>query len=161
MRRNVLHALAGGPRQYVLFPVIYNVSRQEEIVSAAIDEGFGIVDKLKLAGKEWFLWQQVGIQLWTFILRFKNPVFEEEQEWRIMNLPYSGIEKTALVRFRVTGGSIIPYIELSITREVISRIVQGPSLHPVLGRMAVKMLLAESGFDSETPFELSKIPLRG
>jgi hypothetical protein len=39
MRRSILNALAGEPRQYVLFPVLYSVKRQEEIVSLAVEEG--------------------------------------------------------------------------------------------------------------------------
>ena len=47
MNRNRLNTLAGKPRQYVLFPVIYDVKRQEEIVRCTIDEAFSTVEKVE------------------------------------------------------------------------------------------------------------------
>jgi hypothetical protein len=89
MSRSVLNALPCEPTQYVLFPVIYDTGIQNEMVKSAIDHAFSTVDKLKLTGEEWLVWwNEVGRQLWTSSLRFKNPVFEEEQEWRIAPCEY-------------------------------------------------------------------------
>lgn len=148
MSRNVLIALAGVPAQYTLFPVIYDIARQRKIVQDLIEnDAFGTIARLGLTGQDWFSWwHEIGIQLSTFIFRFKNPDFEKEREWRILSLQKVGAEDAMPVKVRARSGVDVPYIELPLNQATISCIVKGPRC--VLGTEAVGILLDQHGFAS-------------
>ncbi len=146
IRRHEMMALAGEPQSYVLFPVIYDVARQHEIVMTIIAEAFEKIRELSLKEREWsYWWQEVGIQLLTFILRFKDPMFHNEREWRTLKLQ-SPSDKDALpVRYRQGIRGIIPYIELPLTANAVAEVIEGPKSS--IGQKAIKIVLDKYGLN--------------
>ena len=72
----------------------------------------------------------------------KDPVFREEQEWRIMTMqsPYDSKEQ-----YRVSNGLLIPYRSIDLdqppARFPITRVLVGPSLHPEQARNSLRRFL--------------------
>ena len=99
----------------------------------------------------------------------KHPSFAEEREWRAAKL-YKG--DTVALRFRPGKSSLIPYIAIPlpvqhVDKELIKRIVVGPTPKVEEAITAVKMLLRSNGykvkkFNEETGVEVisSQIPYR-
>ena len=100
----------------------------------------------------------------------KNEAFREEKEWRLIwtqrragdaQLP----EFCRPIRFRVSGGNLVPYVELSWPQEggaprmPIFQIRYGPTRLPDLARDAVQDLVEAAGFHN-LKVEGSKVPLR-
>jgi hypothetical protein len=120
-----------------------------------------------------------SINIWTSAIFFKNPAFEEEDEWRIalepeMGGPASYIDPsfcgrgTSDVGFRVSGNRIVPYFVFPFTVDAITNIVVGPKNFARDNVTALKFFLASNGYNvgafSDTPrsirIELSKATYR-
>ena len=104
-----------------------------------------------------------------FYFCFKDPLFKEEAEWRLIaELTQEERVSAAALRFRPGHGVPIPYLEIKplasagpwTGRLPISSVVHGPTLDPRSTQLALEMLLRKHAY----PFvEVagSKIPLRG
>jgi hypothetical protein len=97
---------------------------------------------------------------------FKHFSFSEEREWRaVAVVDQQGMPEE--VKFRPTGGVIVPYITLdmrarsgpNLGRIPLGRIVCGPTLQAELSLRAVAMALREYGHNG-CEVKLSKVPLR-
>jgi hypothetical protein len=112
-------------------------------------------------------------ELSEYLYCFKSPVFEEEQEWRVIHTvlnyhPYDEIDDT--LKFRASGGNVIPYIELDFTPPTqpfvargypISSVTFGPSLHPDLTKRSLYVLFDSTlGTGNGVAISSSDIPLR-
>lgn len=90
------------------------------------------------------------------IVTFKNPAFEEENEWRLIARPslirtqmaQQSEEEAASFKFRESRGSLVPYLELLPRAEKIPlrSVRYGPSLEGSRVENPVRMLLAGCGF---------------
>jgi len=107
------------------------------------------------------------IELWAkdLLKAFDQQREVEEAEWRVIQF---GLD-APLVKFRTSGGGIVPYVELDLTAETSDRprlpirtITYGPTLEPAVSERALKMLCSTAGYsDSEVIVRQSSIPFRG
>lgn len=112
-------------------------------------------------------------ELSEYLYCFKSPVFKEEQEWRVIHTvlnyrPYDAPNDT--LKFRASGGNVIPYIELGFGAPTqpfvargypISSVTFGPSLHPDLTKRSLYVLLDSTlGSGNGVNIGSSDIPLR-
>lgn len=112
-------------------------------------------------------------ELSEYLYCFKSPVFEEEQEWRVIHTvlnyrPYD--EDNDTLKFRASGGNVIPYIELEFAAPTqplvargypISSVTFGPSLHPDVTERSLYVLLDSTlGIGNGVSISNSDIPLR-
>jgi hypothetical protein len=142
-------------------PWQYRVTRSlfTDLMLAVSDKSLG--DELSSTDRQGLLVDVVRFAedlLLDSVIAFKNPVFEEEKEWRLIARPH--LDSAEVVprpvrkggpsdfKFRRSGGSLVPYIELLPKRERIPLVSvrYGPSLEPGRTRNSVDMLLAASGF---------------
>lgn len=90
----------------------------------------------------------------------KNSSFSEEKEWRLITRPISIHDDR--VRHREGNTTLIPYLEINVTREEgefpIEHIFIGPSPHPDLASLSVTSLVTAN--DVSTSTTPSKIPYR-
>jgi len=101
------------------------------------------------------IWQGAAQALSPLVVMFKNPVFVEEQEWRLVNV---NLMQTLL--YRRSGQRIVPYVRIPINdKTAITRVIRGPYFSGPQERGAYLMLVSH-GFISGAIFEDSKIPLR-
>jgi hypothetical protein len=93
----------------------------------------------------------------------KHPGFSEEKEWRILaNFDSAHASRVCLRPSRTT---LVPYVELNLSvpggqdKLPIREVVQGPTAHPELARLAVDWLFRKHGFQAPE-IRGSTIPLR-
>lgn len=85
----------------------------------------------------------------------KHPGFEEEREWRAL------IFRTALskgAKFRVSPMAIVPYVEIPLPRDAITRVIVGPGRHMDIRKEGVQRLL--EALQCSAVVDGSAIPLR-
>ena len=104
-----------------LVPVSYDKTELEGLLTVIIDFGLKEITRIKFNEEEFDrYWKLVGNYLLQSVIRFKNPAYREEQEWRLVYYPSGGIE------FRTSGGRIVPYIKVPFVLGAIQRITLGP-----------------------------------
>lgn len=159
--------------------IIYTKSVQERLVTETIDRFCNLL--LRVLGNSdeeckgsiinEFA-NDIQSELSEYLYCFKSPVFEEEQEWRVIttisSYPFDKDDDT--LKFRPSGGNVIPYIELSFTAPTqpfvargypISSITYGPSLHPEITQRLLYILLQSTlGYGNGVMVTSSDIPLR-
>lgn len=101
---------------------------------------------------------------------FKDPTYEEENEWRAIQFGFVGGKEIVTTRFRSGAKAIIPYAELDFTkpngrykeRLPIKLIRYGPTLDPNMTERSLSLLCAANGY---TPSSLkiirSGVPFSG
>lgn len=94
---------------------------------------------------------------------FKHPSFSEEKERRIVIITDSEIDEN--LKFREGKFSLIPYIELPVTKENIKQICIGPTSNRELSRRSLEMLLEkiyglDFVFEQTVDVAFSKTPYR-
>ncbi len=100
----------------------------------------------------------------TEIVRFKNPSFEEEREWRLTVLPGSfkrNDQEVQQLRFRTAKGNIVPYLELrpkTVTLLPIQSVRYGPTLKQKQAVNALSLLFQQKGYP-KIPFNGADIPV--
>jgi hypothetical protein len=97
-----------------------------------------------------------------YLIRFKNPVFREEREWRLVSLGDIEDIEGVHIHYRDTRFGLVPYLKYREStgnrRLPITRVVQGPRVEPELAATAVDGYLVKCGY--RVPVDLSKVPLR-
>ncbi len=102
--------------------VEYDAQKLHILADEIIDYAIAVVADLKLAEQDAErYWGYVANFLLQSLMRFKNPAFREEREWRMICLP-----APQLLRFRVIGTRLVPYCELRFPMEAIRTIRLGP-----------------------------------
>ena len=99
-------------------------------------------------------WRTAAAQLAPWVTMFKNPAFQEEQEWRIVN-----IGPVNRLSFRRSGHRIVPYVKVPLANEAISRVIRGPFFRGSDTRGAHLMLVSH-GFVAGAHVCDSQIPIR-
>jgi hypothetical protein len=106
---------------------------------------------------ERFICQDILNLLADYFIRFKNPVFHEEEEWRLVVLGNVGEQ----VQYRESRFGLIPYVKYGERPLPITKVVQGPRVEPELSKEAVEGFLATHSYRSPgVEVCLSKVPLR-
>jgi hypothetical protein len=103
------------------------------------------------------------------LLRFKNPIFGDEEEWRLVLLRDKPHLSTDLseINYRSAQFGVIPYVKCTVSvlsgrrsgRLPIEEVVQGPRVEAALAAKAIKGYLIKSGY-KETKVQQSAVPLR-
>jgi hypothetical protein len=102
--------------------VEYDAQKLRALAHEIIDYAIGVVAHSNMGGEEAeSYWGHVANFLIQSLMRFKHPAFREEREWRMICLP-----APSLVKFRVVGTRLVPYIHLPIPLEAIRKIRLGP-----------------------------------
>lgn len=115
-RTNRHFTRSSGWHRAFLRKVIYDKDQQVRIVGEIIDDLYSIFKyHLKKTDQtEEQLIQSFGSYfanvLMEFVLSFKDPIFKEEKEWRIIHLNDKKLDK---VNYRNKGDYIIPYVDIS------------------------------------------------
>jgi hypothetical protein len=102
--------------------------------------------------------------LWSVVPQLKDPVFEEEHEWRLV---YTSIQDKPLqlVEFRQSATSLVPYISVDLRTGSppllpLVQITHAPSPEPDLTKAALRDLLKSLRYPETTTIAGSNIPLR-
>jgi len=104
-----------------------------------------------------FICQDIINLLADYFIRFKNSVFHEEKEWRLVVLGNVGED----VHYRESRFGLIPYIKAGERPLPIKTVVQGPRVEPELSKEAVEEFLAKHGYRSpDIEVRPSKVPIR-
>jgi hypothetical protein len=116
--------------------VEYDAENLRVLADEIIDYAIAVVADLKVAeeGAERY-WGYVANFLLQSLMRFKNPAFREEREWRMICLP-----SPQLVKFRVVGTRLVPYCELRFPMEAIRTIRLGPRFSSRDNRVVLSFL---------------------
>jgi len=105
-----------------------------------------------------------------FLLCFKNPEYEEEQEWRLIQ--FGRVKGKPIIKpeFRASGGRILPYAILDLTHSKdrykgklpIQAIRFGPTLDPDSTTRSLQLLSRAAGYKPESlTIASSAIPFSG
>ncbi|SRR5258708_3275247 len=161
---------------YALRKVIYDQSRQDELISTLIEKTletfrnltFGCPpdDVIRIRALVLSMFEDFVDQ---YTICFKDPLFQEEHEWRIVESPwvFDSDGYVSRLRFRRIPGGFAPYVELDLSPSAgashgkipISSITHGPTLSPPLAKASPQQLLRKYDY----PFarvQGSRIPLR-
>ena len=161
---------------YKLRKVVYEPGIQDRLTEMVVSFTSSFYfDEIKKVGRDRTqagliaddLTEYVCYRVSELIYCLKHPSFSEEQEWRIAHeLPYS--EGYPEVKFRTSGGNLVPYVELDLFSEEKSTrpgfklvsITHGPTLETRSGwtKKALHMLAERSGFP-DCEIQGSDIPL--
>ena len=101
------------------------------------------------------------VRIAPYLVSFKNPVFEAEKEWRLVYIDFPFREK-GLLKFRRSGSQLVPFVEFSPSVEEvmpISTVWLGPQVDSQLGRMSLRLLLYERGYE-RVDIKECEIPFR-
>jgi hypothetical protein len=165
--------LSGSPSQFMLMSVIYDPSKQREIVRQIINRHLEPISvALRQPGQPMI--SQVGaffgVLLLKCVLSFKDAAYENEREWRLCFLRRTEAT-TPSIKYRAATRTIIPYIELPLPSETLSdspnpaserlpirEVVLGPGLDRALTLESARGLLESHGVlvirESRIPFRL-------
>jgi hypothetical protein len=120
-----LHEFGGTTKAFGLIPIHYSPDDLREHAQHVCDFALRL-DPSELSYDEVeVFWSEVALVLLNFALRFKNPSFAEEKEWRALTLQTD--ESPTL--HRNAGGQERRYIDLHFSADMISQIVVGPLAH--------------------------------
>jgi len=87
--------------------------------------------------------------------RFKHIGFKEEAEWRFV----SQDAPEAMVKYRVRGHALLPYIGLQAAESLpLVRVVIGPGREPAFTRKSVEHFLRARGYGCQVT--VSRVPYR-
>lgn len=146
--------------------VIYDVIRQIEIIDLRITEFINIArsyDINKISG----YYNKFISSMRLFALFFKNPIFIDDEEFRIViyNYKNSGYVNP---QYRIKGNSLIPYISvINYKKEQIQKplpiksITIGPKNYSDIAKEGLIYYMNDIGYDiDKIDYKKSKIPLR-
>lgn len=144
---------------YELLKCEYDVKEQAAICEELVSEGCRIAKQREAEEDPAFRREPAGIWrgLYKPLMRFapaiKNPLFVEEQEWRLIRGPFEGPDRT--LRFRPGKYAPIPYREFELvnplldgpetSRLEIEELIVGPNPDPEHAIDAVECLFAARG----------------
>ena len=157
----------------LLLPVVYEPEEQHAVAAGIMNDLLDLADECEDPESMSTL-SRIGHgafqSLILPLLSFKNPVWREEREWRMVVLEQQlGRADHVTEKFRPCSLGIAPYIEVApldyagpfTGRFNIRGVTVGPTPHPDLARAAVEELLLSRGYGANfTPVTNSSIALR-
>ena len=146
-------------QHFVLWPCVYNVSVQFELVEYLIESWLQEFSDGKASHEK--MRKIIDISTGQLAPILKDESFSEEKEWRLVSSVLTS--KSPGFAFREGQYSLIPYYKFSITNKAgkigIKSIVVGPSPHHELARNSLTTFLHTQKL-SRVEIKSSKIPFR-
>jgi len=142
--------------RFRLVRVVYSPIEQRSLIQEYLQGAAAVSGKLEVSadGECWF-WGIAAKAMADLVVAFKDPVFEAENEWRLVN---PTIITGKHYGHRRTGHRIVPYVRIPIeANEALTSLVRGPYFVDDRGS---EDLLRYSGFKAGGNIRNSKIPLR-
>ena len=146
--------------------IIYNQSDQQDLISSYLDKAIDAVNRAiaKGIGEQYndmpnyvpsVMAMQATNVLLDMIISFKNPVFESEQEWRLVRVAMENHQPDKL-NFRENNNELIPYRQVYIFSQQddnsiffpLNSIRFGPALEPVRTKAAIELFLYKLSVDN-------------
>jgi hypothetical protein len=141
----------------VLVKVIYRPAEQRRLISNFMQNAARLATRYAFSSKEdeSMFWGIAASAIAHLVVAIKDPVFKEENEWRLVN---TTIIEGEHFSYRVAGRRIVPYVKIPLSRRAITGLVRGPQFG---GDRGAEDILRYSVFsDSARNVRDSKIPLR-
>lgn len=141
-------------QDFVLRRVVYDVDQQRNLLAAVIDGAIAVlasatqgVDVDEANNVIARCCQFVRAETADYLLSFKHPAFEIEQEWRLCHVVSTG--EDGHLKFREGPFGLTPYVCLDVTpmagvnhnKLPLSRVTHGPVPNPENVRFALNKLL--------------------
>lgn len=134
---------------------MYDRDQQVDLILMFLQLASSNLDEGRFSDEEQAtFWQAAAAQLAPWVVMFKAPVFQEEREWRLVN-----VDARSDLEFRRFGHRIVPYVRVPLSHESITKVVRGPHFRDTDTHSAYLMLVS-NGFVTGTDVHDSKIPLR-
>jgi hypothetical protein len=119
------------------------------------------IDDIRSANLIWFVSECLRC--------FKDPAYEEEQEWRVVQYMGSDDEKPVRRDFRTSGDRIVQFIELDFTKSggkyrgklPIRSILYGSTLDQKVAERLLRLLFRDSGYIGDDLVDLVSIGRSG
>lgn len=145
--------------------VVYDVDKQKEILYKNINYFKGIYNKYynSLSCLDIRLFSDIFLsRVRLFCCFFKNPLFENDKEFRIVFYNYQNNEKYINPKYRIKGSILIPYIDtFEFDKTTVKSITIGPMIHSDIAMEGVTYLLNDLEYNiTKIDIKNSKIPLR-
>jgi len=126
---------AGSAAGFQLVAVTYERKYQMDKVRRLFEQA-GLILERDHPKPEWRLWRTAVDLAIDLSLGFKHASFSEEREWRLISSP-----NPRILKFRAGRSGIIPYVEISLPKDCLAEIWQGPTLDHDLTRRTFEMYL--------------------
>lgn len=150
-----LHEFANTSKSFALLPIQYDSAELRDETQQMSDLALQLADSRALPYNEHeVFWSEVALLLFNFALRFKNPCFAEEKEWRSLTLHTDD----SPIFHRGSGARERSYIHMQFRPEMISEIVIGSRASPGV-ETTLRRFLDDHDFRHVT-LRRSEIPLR-
>ena len=153
-------------QKYRLVPCVYEEETQKQKVKELVDKTSVVnVKNSPGYGKPPFYYLMFAEAALSLALIIKSNSFKEEEEWRLISLPFVESEYSN-ANFREGNFSLIPYWEYGKEIDLLHtlrKVIIGPTPEPKLSEKAVQGLLMKKNPEYRKQIEVcrSKIPLRG
>lgn len=144
------------PIGFRLQRVIYDRAQQEDLILMLLSKVSALIDRHSLSSEEEAeVWQGAAMSLAPWVVMFKDPSFQEECEWRLVNVPLMRASD-----YRRSGHRIVPYLKLKIAdTSAITKVIQGPYFSGTEPR-GIRYMMVSNGFVLGASICDSEIPLR-
>ena len=160
----VTSAVAAG---FGISKMLYDHQRQAALLESTLDHATSLFDRLNTQiallpaaeaqdCRNKFAFE-VEMSLVKSILRFKNEAFQSENEWRILAFENKDCLTADRLKFRARGRTVIPYIELPFSPDLVTHIYRSPGPWPRSIEHGVRRLSASIG--PHVLCETSRLPL--
>jgi hypothetical protein len=141
--------------RFALVKINYCSNDLRRAVNEICDVALRLTESDSLVSTETeIFWTEIALLLFNFALRFKNPSFRSEREWRTLSLEPSETP----VWTRDQQGMIVKYIKVGFEANMVSRITLGPRASND-GKRRVQEFLKNSEF-RDAQLCHSGVPLR-
>lgn len=150
---------------WFLAPCIYDSKKQNDLISALVQEVIEENIVRAQSGKKEELMQIPGASLNAYLHRYapllKDYSFREEREWRLISRPQRCTSEA--FAFREGNSMLIPYYKLRLGAEPaalnIHEVVVGPTPHPVQASASARSFLLSHSLRN-VPVVPSQVPYR-
>jgi hypothetical protein len=141
--------------KFRLLRVTYSPAKQRHLIQEYLQGAATVSRNLEISEDGRWFWGIAANAMAHLVVAFKNPVFEAENEWRLVN---PTIITGEYYGHRRSGHRIVPYVRIPIQENAaITSLVRGPYFVDDRGS---EDLLRYSGFKAAGNTRNSKIPLR-
>ncbi len=154
-RISELHDIATQSKSFAIVKINYSSEDLRKAVHHMCDAALALNASRRLIGREIeVFWSEVAMLLLGFALRFKNPYYSDEREWRLLKL---APDKSRVMR-RDGEGAEVKFIRLGFSSEAITRINVGPRAAKETDEQ-LRRFLADNGL-KKVQVDRSAIPYR-
>jgi len=154
-RASALHHFGGQSGAFDVIPMQYDAEHLRKTVEQLCDTALQLDAPHQLTYKEAEqFWSEVMVALLNFAIRFKEPRFQREHEWRIVT---PDVHEPPRISHSVSEQGR-KFVKRNFIPELVSRIIVGPCVSEALER-DLRILLDSNGF-GDTSIQRSAITFR-